>query len=177
MEISTIWTSVGNSTSFKTVNRHNNGFLFHHFRTKFHSFLGISSAKRPRNPAKDHLPRPKLCGQQPIICLSAICEQPQREMETRLDYRERSRRVTSWSHNSSLLGLGLSLSVLWPGCSGLLPNLFSSSLSFASLLYSRSLPCSFTSTSYMYSTNRTYDRSVPFKGFLSHDLRVHQTSM
>ena len=129
------------------------------------------------NPAKDHLPRPKLCGQLPIICLSAISEQPQREMETRLDYRERSRRVTSWSHNSSLLGLGLSLSVLWPGCSGLLPNLFSSSLSFASLLYSRSLPCSFTSTSYMYSTNRTYDRSVPFKGFLSHDLRVHQTSM
>ena len=141
-------------------------------------FQGISSAKRPRKPrerpfaspqavrpAADHLP----------VC--NLCEQPQREMETRLDYRERSRRVTSWSHNSSLLGLGLSLSVLWPGCSGLLPNLFSSSLSFASLLYSRSLPCSFTSTSYMYSTNRTYDRSVPFKGFLSHDLRVHQTSM
>ena len=93
-------------------------------------FQGISSAKRPRKPrerpfaspqavrpAADHLP----------VC--NLCEQPQREMETRLDYRERSRRVTSWSHNSSLLGLGLSLSVLWPGCSGLLPNLFSSSLS------------------------------------------------
>ena len=120
LEISTVRTLVGNLIAFKAVFSHQMLQWSHHFKAEFCSFQFHSKASSlpnsRENPAKDHLPRLTLSGQLPIICPSAIFEQPRGKGETRLDYPERCGRVTSWSHISSLPHQSLLGNCSWRGC-------------------------------------------------------------
>ena len=118
---------------FKSANPQNTLFYTSNLRIKFRSFQGIISAQRPRKPRERPFASPQTVRPAADPLPVCKCGQPKRKMYTRLDYRERSHRVTSWSHISSQFPTGA-------GCSAaeiILPSL-------ASLLYS--LHCSFTST-------------------------------
>ena len=99
---------------FKSANPQNTLFYTSNLRIKFRSFQGIISAQRPRKPRERPFASPQTVRPAADPLPVCKCGQPTRKMYTRLDYRERSHRVTSWSHISSQLGRA-----------ALLPKLFS----------------------------------------------------
>ena len=118
---------------FKSANTQNTLFYTSNLRIKFRSFQGIISAQRPRKPRERPFASPQTVRPAADPLPVCKCGQPTRKMYTRLDYRERSHRVTSWSHISSQLGRA-----------ALLPKLFSPPWLLFSTVYT--LHCSFTST-------------------------------